>query len=184
MNKNYKNEKGFTLVELLILVLISSTLFFVGIKNFKYYQAKQRQFDAKIQLAFIYKAELETLAEYHTYATCLTSIDYSTPTEGYYVVGFKEDEKTSIDLIMSSWGGYCEADEFAIRPGILHKVNNSTPDPTAEGQLFLGEIKESTKSTHFTVAAAGNISSEVPYDIWTIDQAKKVTNVTIGFETP
>lgn len=182
MNKiNYKCKKGFTLVELIIFITILGVLIPAGINNYKMYRAKTMQFDAQIQLANIYKAEISAHADYHTYTTCLTSIDYSTPTDGYYLSGFRNDEATSINSI-NEQGGDCETGEYAPKPGIFRKISDVTPFPTPDAQLSLGNIKAATRTTRFTAAAAGNISSEVPYDIWTIDQSKKIKNITVGYK--
>ena len=51
MKKIFRSKKGFTLVELMVVVAIIGVLTSVAIPNFKRYQAKSKTSEAKIQLA-------------------------------------------------------------------------------------------------------------------------------------
>ena len=86
-----KNEQGFTLVELMIVVAIIGVLSAVAIPNFKKYQAKAKTSEARVQLAAAYTAEQAFYGDYGIYHNCLAYMGYDPNNEKasrYYAVGF------------------------------------------------------------------------------------------------
>ena len=67
------NNKGFTLVELMVVVAIIGVLSAVAIPNFRKYQAKSKTTEAKLNLAAIFTNELAFQADYDVFAACLGS---------------------------------------------------------------------------------------------------------------
>jgi len=91
MRKFLKNQEGFTLVELMVVVAIIGVLSAVAVPQFKVYQAKAKQSEAKVSLAAVYTAEVSSQSDYDTFATCLDFLGYEKPNQGYYRVGFNAD---------------------------------------------------------------------------------------------
>lgn len=86
-----KDQKGFTLVELMIVVAIIGVLSAVAVPNFKKYQAKAKTSEAKVQLAAAYTAEQAFYGDYNIYHTCLAYMGYDPAREALqrmYWVGF------------------------------------------------------------------------------------------------
>jgi len=67
MFKRTKNEKGFTLIELMIVVAIIGILAAVAIPNFLRYQAKSTQSEARVLLSGLYTAQTAYFAENNAY---------------------------------------------------------------------------------------------------------------------
>jgi prepilin-type N-terminal cleavage/methylation domain-containing protein len=91
-NKMMKNQAGFTLIELMIVVGIIGILVSIAAPNFARYQSKARQSEAKIALAAVYGAEKSFYSEYAAYIGSMDAIGY-TP-EGnrrFYRVGWAAD---------------------------------------------------------------------------------------------
>ncbi|MEE8492602.1 MAG: prepilin-type N-terminal cleavage/methylation domain-containing protein, partial [Nitrospirales bacterium] len=64
-----RNQKGFTLIELMIVVAIIGILAAIAIPNFLKYQAKSRQAEAKINLGGIFVAETSYFGEQARYGS-------------------------------------------------------------------------------------------------------------------
>ena len=63
-----RNRKGFTLIELMIVVAIIGILAAIAIPNFLRFQAKSKQSEAKELLSTVYTAEQAYFAEQNEYA--------------------------------------------------------------------------------------------------------------------
>ncbi len=83
MNMTRSNNKGFTLVELMIVVAIIGILAAIAIPNFLKYQAKAKQSEAKVNLKGIYTSQLSYFAEGDTYSDFAT-IGYAAEPGGRY----------------------------------------------------------------------------------------------------
>lgn len=64
-----KKSKGFTLIELMIVVAIIGILAAIAIPNFLRYQAKTKQSEAKGNLAAIFTSQVAYFGEEDTYST-------------------------------------------------------------------------------------------------------------------
>ena len=74
-----KKSKGFTLIELMIVVAIIGILAAIAIPNFMSYQCKAKQSEAKSNLGTIRTTQEAYLAEYDVYGADLEDIGYSGP---------------------------------------------------------------------------------------------------------
>ena len=107
------NEKGFTLIELMIVVAIIGILAAIAIPNFLRYQAKAKQSEAKANLGAIYITEITFFSENDTYTATIVSLDWTavgtaqrytyslaaaTPTTGFTATAtFDLDSDAAID---------------------------------------------------------------------------------------
>jgi len=78
------NEKGFTLIELMIVVAIIGILAAIAIPNFMNYQCKAKQSEAKSNLGNIRTAQEAYYAEYDNYTNSLPAIGFSTKGSARY----------------------------------------------------------------------------------------------------
>jgi type IV pilus assembly protein PilA len=86
-----RRQKGFTLVELMVVVAIIGLLSAVAVPNFKKYQAKSKMSEAKLQLSAAYTAETSFFSDFNIYHSCLGYMGYDPSAEEnqrYYAVGF------------------------------------------------------------------------------------------------
>ena len=69
MTNKIRAKKGFTLIELMIVVAIIGILAAIAIPNFLTYQAKAKQSEAKNNLSAIFLAEVSYFGEHDVYCT-------------------------------------------------------------------------------------------------------------------
>ena len=95
------NQKGFTLVELMVVVAIIGILSSVAIPNFRKYQAKAKTSEAKVQLAAAYTAEQAFFGDFGIFGTCLDYMGYDPGVlaSRYYAVGFPADAQAIDDTV-------------------------------------------------------------------------------------
>ena len=75
MKKDCENVKGFTLVELMIVVAIIGILAAIAIPDFMKYQAKSKQVEAKSNLGAIYVSQISYYGVHATYAGGSTAFE-------------------------------------------------------------------------------------------------------------
>ena len=78
MKLHQSQNKGFTLIELMIVVAVIGLLVAIAIPNFMTFQCKSKQIEAKTNLGFIRNLEIGYEAEYSTYSSNATLIGFST----------------------------------------------------------------------------------------------------------
>lgn len=180
MFKRVKGEEGFTLIELMVVVAIIGILSAIAVPNFKKYQAKAKQSEAKIQLAAVYSVETSAMADYDSYATCLVFLGYDVTPRGYYRVGFKgTGEVTNVAARLTATGAAagCTLAPAAWDPLVAHLKSGAA---TVPGDDNMPPTLQPALGTSFTAGATGNISAAA-FDTWTITESKTLLNFFPGF---
>lgn len=88
MSFSPRNQKGFSLVELMVVVAIIGILAAIAIPSLQKYMAKARQSEAKTSLASLYTAEKAFFAEYNTYTGDFGAIGFQPEGQLRYLTGF------------------------------------------------------------------------------------------------
>jgi type IV pilus assembly protein PilA len=186
-----KNNSGFTLVELMVVVAIIGILASVAIPNYQKYQAKSRQSEAKMSLVALSVAERAYVVESTTFSACLNDVGYQpVGTTRFYVTGFQNAAASGnncgpgvggkpcnqIYLTGDTVGKACNpvasqtnAWDYPATSKVLNKVN-----PALNAQLPTTNLSTSA----FLAGAAGNISTtgKNQYDQWQIDDQNNLKN--------
>jgi type IV pilus assembly protein PilA len=156
-----QGQKGFTLIELMIVVAIIGILAAIAIPNFIAYQAKSKQSEAKVSLGAIFTSAVAFQAE----ATPQTYVPVTIGQIGwqpsgspryafYYAVGTSNGPGNPVAFTGSSTAtGPC----------------NVTAAPT------IGNTVAASPSG-FTAGANGNIDGDVACDQWYINDMRALTN--------
>jgi prepilin-type N-terminal cleavage/methylation domain-containing protein len=116
-----RNDKGFTLIEMMITVAILGILSAIAIPNFQRYQARSRRAEAYANLASIAKTEKAYYAEYSSYVEAApepggappspTKRPWTAAAEAVYAaVGWRPEGDVFYDYeVNSTTGGGCPA---------------------------------------------------------------------------
>jgi type IV pilus assembly protein PilA len=78
----FKGQKGFTLIELMIVVAIIGILAAIAIPNFMQYQAKSKQSEAKTNLGGIYVSEVAYFGEQNAFSGVFPTIGFVVASTG------------------------------------------------------------------------------------------------------
>ncbi|MGE0086981.1 MAG: type IV pilin protein [Desulfococcaceae bacterium] len=96
------NKKGFTLIELMIVVAIIGILAAIAIPNFLNYQCKSKQSEAKQSLGTIGKNQEAYLTEYDRYSDDFTELGFAAKGKVRYTYTATFDGKTSFTATATS----------------------------------------------------------------------------------
>jgi len=147
-------QKGFTLIELMIVVAIIGILATLATSAFLTYQAKAKQAEAKINLAAIGLSAQAYFTEHDTYVTSLSSLGW-TP-----------------NLVTR----YC----YWYNGQSLEGTPPASPDPCTT----YGDPGSTATSSAFVTEAAGNIDQDLTADIWTYNEIRALNNPQNDVTTP
>lgn len=151
----WQNQKGFTLIELMIVVAIIGILAAIAIPNFLTYQAKSKQSEAKVGLGAIATSAIAYNAEVTGTPTYVVS---SIGQIGYAVTGTPR---------YSFW--YQVGSGNASFPG-------SSVDTTGCDRSTVSTNAPVASATGFTATAKGQVDSDNYCDEWTINDIKALAN--------
>jgi len=174
-----KNNFGFTLIELMIVVAIIGVLAAVAVPNYSRYQAQARQTEAKIMLSAVYTSERSFQAEHNSYSCCIVEIGMDTSAgKKFYTFGFKTCPTTSPacggdgtkSCADASWFNTAATCTTAVLAN--NKVNASAALPVAADFTAAIGVTQDT----FKAGAYGNVSNKPTIDQWSITDAKLLNN--------
>ncbi|HEX7675669.1 MAG TPA: prepilin-type N-terminal cleavage/methylation domain-containing protein [Bdellovibrio sp.] len=190
------SQRGFSLVELMVVVAIIGVLASIAIPNIQKYIAKARQTEAKTNLSSIYTSEKAFYAEYTAYHSMFGAIGYSPEGLLRYNVGFAGaitdagptngynnppstaigQSRTTVTYCNTNGGGSAGQITTVANGGagcaVLFGANNqappTTPDTTTPTSFLNG--------TGFTATAAAVITTNGVTDGWSINDSKYIQN--------
>jgi len=163
MLRGKKGKKGFTLIELMIVVAIIGILAAIAIPNFLRFQAKSKQSEAKTNLGGIFTAEVSWNGEHNYYG----------------------------NFNQIAWAPVGVNARYRYVSGDFTNVSGATLTPAPGGTDnagFTGTVNHTFASARtdntFLIQAAGNIDSDGTADVWSMDQDKNLLNVADDVTIP
>ena len=178
--KNLPNNSGFTLVELMVVVGIIGILTAVAIPNFKSYQAKAKTSEAKLALSGLYNAEIATMGDNDTYATCIEEMGIGAPTNNYYAIGFATAKDMSASIAGCDASATASYGQSKIVGGKFIKGDSGGSESTTATEVAFSIISTATPST-FTAGAEGIIVADKESSQWSIDHNRNLLELRKGY---
>ena len=195
LNRN----RGFTLIELMIVVVIIGILAAIAIPNFMKFQAKSRTSEAKANLKGLFTAQKAYAQEKTAYGTAfvgsgttgtLTPIGYSPERGNRYAynmgatswqsrngVSLPPETNVAYDAIGADSFKYPEI-QVVQGTGLVVPTTASVPVFTADAAAAAGSCPTAANfanTTGFSATATGNIDSEtIGLDVWFISSCSAV----------
>jgi type IV pilus assembly protein PilA len=165
MSKSLQSQKGFTLIELMIVVAIIGILAAIAIPNFLRYQAQSRQAEAKTNLGGIFVAETSFFGERSRFGSFAEI--------GFALAGTSNRYKYSA----APDGGNGNAPTTCAATNLTTScifVGAGIPDPGDDpGAVVAAVAGASTTTVGFTSAAWANLDNDTTLDRWHVNDIKQ-----------
>jgi type IV pilus assembly protein PilA len=168
-----KLQKGFTLIELMIVVAIIGILAAIAIPNFIKFQARSKQSEAKANLKAIFTAQKAYFQEKDRFSTLTGDIGFSPERNNRYAYFL-----TSTSPVLEDRSG-STIPAAATFSGIGVDVYKYGSGAALTGLASVGSCAASTAGIgaaapfDFTAAANGNVDADTTIDQWSISSGTR-----------
>ena len=146
-----KNKKGFTLIELMIVVAIIGILAAIAIPDFLKFQAKAKQSEAKTNLGAIFTTQVAYFGEHNTFAGGANC---------FYDMAWSPEGRTQYSYFCGASGAR----------DVIDNMKGTATSGTCPAGV-------ATTGTAFTVGASGIVDNDTTIDQWTMNDSKILKNL-------
>jgi len=161
MLSRLRNQRGFTLIEIMIVVAIMGTLMTLAIPKLMTYRARSFRAEVKSNLGAIRSSQEAYYSESGDYSDDLRRIGFSPTGQPRYIYGFTSDA-------LPAASGVNDTAELAptTRDYGTEQMLNGAGLPLTQSDLPAAVVSTTT----YVISATGNIDFDADMDAWTYDQ--------------
>lgn len=187
------NNKGFSLIELMVVVAIIGILATVAVPQVQKYMAKAKQSEAKALLMDLYSHQKSFFGEYNGYAIHFGLVGFAPEGALTYNVGFVEDAAylAGTDAPPNYNGAAPPAsathsETLTYCPAAGRCTLKSEASVAAVGAIAAADgavFNAGGAFADYTAVAKSQLhAGAATIDIWTVNQNKVLTNTSVGLE--
>ncbi len=176
------NSRGFSLVELMVVVAIIGILAAIAVPNFQRFTAKAKQSEAKASLSALYSAERAFQAEWQSFFADFRNVGYQPTGNLRYRHGFSAAGVVCPDGYQGA-GVPANGNAVNFNTSLAAVCADTSAAPCREitapvspGTLG-SESATATTATGFTAEARGDIDGDATIDVWQINERKVVRSI-------
>lgn len=179
-------QKGFSLIELMIVVAIIGILSAIAIPNYQKFQRKSRQSEAKSMSASLFTTMRSYEAEYGQPVMSFSAMGYVPEGRVIYNCGFASaaGAQAPRDTRVGLAGvGLANTREACGAPGVAPNCVDGSADlgvASPASPTGAVAVAQAGNNWTFTIACEANIGNAGVTDQWTLDQTKALTNAVDG----
>lgn len=170
------SAKGFSLIELMIVVAIIGILAAIAVPNYQKFSAKSKQGEAKSNLSALYSAEKAFQNEWQTYTPLFLNIGLKPEGLLRYNFGFMESHAwTQPTSYTGAMGATFHATGFCA--SAAESMSECMMDVSTVAIPAAPTFATTLTAIAFTANAVGDIDGDTFIDSWTINNTKQIANV-------
>ena len=165
-----KKIRGFTLIELMIVVAIIGILAAIAIPNFMKFQAKSKQSEAKTNLKSLYTSQKAYFGEKDGYETDFSKLGYQPESGNRYSYGLATTLCNQAQTVTArTYTTGCIGQDSAKFPNAI---------PTVGAPIATMGVNGTCPTCEFNASAVGNIDNDSNGDTWAITSTATTQTLT------
>ena len=171
-----RTMKGFTLIELAVVIAIISILALLAVPTFLEREARARQVEARTNLRALYNAEKAYFAETNSFTTFIKRVGFNLERSNRYQYNldttYNPDDRTGPVTVVTNTTNAIMIDAFrGFSLGTGASAATAVTASVCNVASPFGLSNTASGDQVFTAGAQGNIDNDTTLDLWTISTA-------------